>query len=386
MEGGAVKGVSFEEFGGKLEVVELPEPAAGAGDVIVKVRAVGLCRSDWHAWQGHDSDVSEEKLPHVLGHEFAGEIAEVGRGVESLYVGQRVTAPFVCGCGKCFYCEGGNAQVCPDQYQPGFHGPGAFAEYVRVPRAGFNVIPLEDDVEFRDAAALGCRFATAYRALVHRDQAAVCAGEWVVVFGCGGVGLSAVTIAKSVGANVVAVDIRQEALEAATDLGADLGFEPDQLSDRFLDLNGGEGPDVTVDALGNAEVARNAIDMLRPLGRHVQVGLLVGEDADPKIPMGRVIAKELRIIGSHGMSAASYPEMLAKVAAGNLRPAAMVGAEIGMEAIPSAMEAMGTFDGRSGLTVATFLASMNDLAVSGGADWRASSSRVIDPFVGPPCF
>ena len=172
-----------------------------------------MCRSDWHAWQGHELVA----LPHVPGHEYAGTVAAVGRDVTTLHVGDRVTVPFVLGCGRCTYCLQGDAQVCPDQLQPGFTLPGSFAELVAVPRADANVVRLPDEVSYAAAAALGCRFATAYRAVVTHGPLE--AGQWLAVFGCGGVGLSAVMVAVARGARVVAVDVRSDALAAARTSG-----------------------------------------------------------------------------------------------------------------------------------------------------------------------
>ena len=210
-----MKAIYFTEFKGTLSVVDIAIPAPTDAGVVIKVEATGLCRSDWHAWMGHDSDIV---LPHVPGHEFAGVISSVGSLVSKFAVGDRVTVPFVCGCGKCTYCLRGDAQVCPTQTQPGFTGFGSFAEYVAIDNADFNLINIPSEVSFATAAALGCRFATAYRGLIKRAK--LKAGEKVVIYGCGGVGLSAVMIAKAQGAIVYAVDINDGALEVAASLGA----------------------------------------------------------------------------------------------------------------------------------------------------------------------
>lgn len=180
---------------------------------MVDVRATGLCRSDWHAWAGHENLT----LPHVPGHELAGVVESVGAGVTRWTVGDRVTVPFVCGCGRCAWCRSGNAQVCPRQEQPGFTYWGSFAEYVALPAADTNLVALPESVSFAAAASLGCRFATAYRALTGR--AGLSKGEWLTVVGAGGVGLSAVMIGKALGANVIAIDRTPGALAAAEALG-----------------------------------------------------------------------------------------------------------------------------------------------------------------------
>ena len=336
-----MKAAQFSEFGEPLEIVDLPAPDPPDGGAVIEVKAAGLCRSDWHGWQGHDPDITS--LPHVPGHEFSGTVAAVGRGVSGWREGDRITVPFVCGCGRCDQCASGNTQVCPHQYQPGFSGPGAFAEFVAVPEAATNLVSLPDEVDFAAAASLGCRFATAYRGLAHPDQANLQPGERVAVFGCGGVGLSAVMIASSLGAEVIAIDVRDSALDAAASLGAS--------STRRFDELDGLSADITVDALGKSETCLAAIDALNPRGRHVQIGLMVGADASPTLPVSRMIGKELKFIGSHGMGASRYPEMLERIASGHLQPQNLVAARIGLEDLPAAMLGMSRFSGEPGVTV-----------------------------------
>ncbi len=170
-----------------------------------------MCRSDWHAWQGHDGDVV---LPHVPGHELAGTVVGVGASVRSWAVGARVTVPFVCACGACAACAAGEQQVCEQQTQPGFTHWGSFAELVALRHADVNLVALPDGMPAAVAASLGCRFATAYRAIGVHGR--VAPGDAVAVHGCGGVGLSAVMIAAASGARVVAVDPSAGARQAAS--------------------------------------------------------------------------------------------------------------------------------------------------------------------------
>lgn len=325
----------YSEFGGPVEVRTVDDPACPADGVLLAVRATGICRSDWHAWRGHDP----MPLPHIGGHEYAGEIVQVGRQVTGFAVGERVTVPFVCGCGRCEYCRSGNAQVCPNQQQPGFSGPGSFAEYVAVPAADANLVRLPDGVEFAAAAALGCRFATAFRAVtVHGG---VAAGQWVAVHGCGGVGLSAIMIAVALGARVVAVDVSDQALRRAAALGAEhlIDASAADVARAVRSVTDG-GAHVSLDALGSPVTATNSIRSLRPRGRHVQVGLLLGDAAAASLPMGRVLALELEIYGSHGMPAADYPAMLAMVIDGRLRPADLVTRTLGLDGIGGVLAEM----------------------------------------------
>ena len=308
------------------EVREVPDPVAPGGGVVVRVQATGLCRSDWHGWAGHDDDIV---FPHVPGHELAGVIAAVGSGVRRWTVGDRVTVPFVCGCGDCEWCGRGDAQVCPNQEQPGFTHDGSFAELVALHAADTNLVAIPDGVDVTAAAALGCRFATAYRGLVGRAR--LQAGEWVTVIGAGGVGLSAVMIARALGARVVVVDRNPRALAAATDLGADQALLADgtDIPDAVAGLTEG-GSHVSVDAVGGEQTCSDAILSLRRRGRHVQIGLLPAVEGRPRLPMSRVLGWELDVLGSHGMAAADYPGMLALIASGALAPQRLVERTIGL--------------------------------------------------------
>ncbi|PZR55328.1 alcohol dehydrogenase [Xylanimonas oleitrophica] len=323
-----MRAIVFDQFAGPVSVRDVPAPTAPPGAVVVEVRATGLCLSDWHAWAGHDTDIPA--LPHVPGHELAGVVTSVGDGVRRWKAGDRVTAPFVCGCGTCEWCTSGQAQVCPDQTQPGFTHWGSYAEQVVLHAADANLVAIPDGVGFATAASLGCRFATAYRAVVGRAQ--VQRGERVVVIGAGGVGLSAVMVAAARGAQVVAVDRHDGALQTARRAGAAhtvLAGPTTDVPAAVHELTG--GAHVTVDAVGSEQTCADAVLSLRRRGRHVQVGLIPPVEGHPRVPMSRVIAWELDVLGSHGMAAADYPEMLALVAAGALRPQDLVERVVGLE-------------------------------------------------------
>ncbi|MGY1590670.1 zinc-dependent alcohol dehydrogenase family protein [Geodermatophilus sp. SYSU D00708] len=335
-----MRALVFDEFGGPLTVREVPVPDPAPDGVVVRVGASGICRSDWHAWQGHDPDVV---LPHVPGHELAGTVAAVGAGVRRWRVGDRVTVPFVNACGRCPQCAAGDHQVCPHQTQPGFTHPGSLAEYVALEAADVNLVELPADLDDTTAASLGCRYATAFRALV--QVAAVRAGEWVAVHGCGGVGLSAVQIAAAAGARVVAVDVSPPALELAGRLGAEHVVDgTGDVAGAVADLTGG-GAHVSVDALGAAVTCENSVRCLRPRGRHVQVGLLPPAQGRPAVPMDRVIALELQVLGSHGMAAHAYPELLGLIAAGRLDPRRLVTRELALDDAGAALADVGRSPG-----------------------------------------
>ncbi len=334
-----MRAVRFDAFGDPPYVTRVPVPEPPRGGAVIRVKATGLCRSDWHGWMGHDPDIAV--LPHIPGHEFAGVVHAVGDGVQRVHVGDRVVVPFVCGCGACAWCRSGNAQVCPDQWQPGFNGPGSFAEFVSIPNADFNVVQLPAGITFEVAASLGCRFATSYRGIV--DVGAVKPGDSVAVFGGGGVGLAAIMIAASRGAHVIGVDVNREALALAREAGAAVTLDAgvDDVAEAVRAAVPA-GVDVSVDALGSAATASAAVRSLRRQGRHVQIGLLppakIGDHAT--VPMHTVIAREISVMGSHGMAASAFPRMLADIASGALDPGRFITRTIALEEAPAALMAM----------------------------------------------
>ncbi|MBA9045937.1 MULTISPECIES: zinc-dependent alcohol dehydrogenase family protein [Streptomyces] len=342
-----MRAVVFEEFGKPAEVREVPDPAPAEHGVVVRVEATGLCRSDWHGWMGHDTDIV---LPHVPGHELAGVVEAVGTRVTGWRPGDRVTVPFVCACGSCPACAAGDQQVCERQTQPGFSHWGSFADYVALDHADVNLVAIPDGMAYGTAAGLGCRFATAFRAVVQQGRAA--AGQWVAVHGCGGVGLSAVMIAAAAGARVVAVDIAPGALELVRRFGAahclDASTVPDTAA-AVRELTGG-GAHLSLDALGSPATCAASVDSLRRRGRHVQVGLLPSADGTTPVPMARAIALELELLGSHGMAAHTYPGMLELVRSGVLRPDLLVTSAVPLDAAPAALARMGEAPG-AGVTV-----------------------------------
>jgi len=232
----------------------------------------------------------------------------------------------------------------------GFTGPGSFAERVALHAADHNLVTLPETLDFLTAASLGCRFATAYRALTAHGR--VGPGDWVSVYGCGGLGLSAVMIALALGARVVAVDVSPAALALAVDLGAEVAIDarvPDPAA-AVREASGG-GTVVSMDALGSSATAVASVSSLRRRGRHLQVGLLLGADAAPPLPMDLVISRELELYGSHGMAAHEYPGMLDLIRSGALHPEMLVGSVIGLEGVPAALMAMDGPAATPGITV-----------------------------------
>jgi len=206
-------------------------------------------------------------------------------------------------------------------------------------------VRLPEGMDYVTAASLGCRFATSFRALVHQGE--LRGGEWLAVHGCGGVGLSAILIGRALGARIVAVDIDAEKLRLARELGADAAVDSrasDDVPAAIREISGG-GAHVSVDALGIPSTCYNSIMCLRKRGRHVQVGLMLGEHSRPPLPMDAVVARELRIVGSHGMQAHAYPAMLAMIESGRLDPRRLIGERITLDESVDALCSMDSFAG-----------------------------------------
>ena len=297
-----------------LEITDLPEPDCPADGVVLRVLACGVCRSDWHAWTGSDPDIV---MPFVLGHEFCGEVLAAGRDVTRWTVGDRVIAPFILACGTCPSCQAGNQTTCPTQMVPGFTVPGAFAEQIAVPRADVNLAVLPAGMDPALAASLGCRVTTAWHALTGRAD--LRAGEWLAIWGAGGVGLSAMLLGRALGARVVVADVVPEKLDFAQDLGADAAIDarnPDAI-EHIQALTGG-GAHLAIEALGIAETTRNALLSLRKLGRMVQVGMPAGQHTDMKLPMDAVYSGQLALYGTRGMPAHRYPSLLSLIESGQV--------------------------------------------------------------------
>lgn len=346
-----MKALVLEDFKKPLIVREMPDPECTPDGVVLRVEANGVCRSDWHAWQGDWDWVGIEfPLPHVLGHEFTGVVEEVGANVKNFKPGDRVIVPFTIGDGTCPYCQSGHHNICENIHMPGFSSWGGFGRYAHIPKADANLVPLPENISFVEAAGMGCRFMTAFHGVT--DQARVRAGEWVAIHGCGGVGLSAIQIATALGANVIAVDIGEEKLELAKKLGAvaTVNGKTNNAVEAIHEITKG-GAHVSVDALGIKQTCQASISSLRKRGRHLQIGLTTrAEEGMIPIPIDAIVLQEIQIVGSLGMQPSRYPYMLQMVEKGKLNPGSLVTQTISIEEAPRIFSEMSSFQ-NLGVTV-----------------------------------
>ena len=343
-----MRAAAFTDYGEPLEITSVGEPTLTPTGVVIETEACGICRSDWHAWTGDWTWAGMELAPgQILGHEPAGTVVAVGERVQGIREGDHVTVPFYIAEGACPQCRAGRANLCDHGMGLGFHEvlPGAFAERFAVPFADVNVVRLPEGVTSIDMASLGCRFMTAFHALVHRAQTS--AGDWVAIHGCGGVGLSAVHIADAIGANVVAIDLDDETLAIAMGLGASEvvnATDTDDVPGAVEALTGG-GAHVSVDALGIAATCRNSVFSLRRRGTHVQIGLTTeAERGEIALPTDLLVHNECTVVGSKGMPPARYDELFRMVAAGTLDPGAVVTETVALEEASATLAAMTAYE------------------------------------------
>ena len=326
----------IREYRADLSLETVPDPVCAPDGVVLKVLACGICRSDWHGWVGEHGKVKPGDIP---GHEYCGEVVEAGP-LARWRVGDRVIAPFILSCGACPECRSGHSTTCRTPRVPGFGEPGAYAEYVSAPHA-HNLARLPDSLTPALAAGLGCRVTTAYHALTGR--AALQAGEWLAVHGTGGVGLSVLLIGRALGARVVVVDVVPERLDHALALGAEVAIDArsGDVGARIVATTGG-GAHVSVEALGIEATANGSLECLRPLGRHVQVGLPTGHTASMQINMNAVYMKQLAVFGTRGMPSWRYPALLDLIERGVVDVRPIVARQVALSGASAELRA---FDG-----------------------------------------
>ncbi len=345
MGGIFLKALVLEEVK-KVVVKEVPDPIINDDSVLIHVKSNGVCRSDWHFWSGH----VPIQQP-IMGHEFSGIVEEVGKNVKNFKKGDRVVVPFSGSEGTCTMCLKGHTHLCDLRLIPGVAYSGGYGEYVSVPMGDRNVRHLPEEINFRDAAALGCRFMTSYHGVV--DKVKVLPGEWVAVYGCGGIGLSAINVATAIGANVIGVDINDANLEYAKVMGAIYTINSKRTNpvEAIKELTRG-GADVSVDGIGIQETCVNSINSLKPLGRHLQIGS--NKETDVTIPISKMIYNEIQFFTALGMPAHRYDLLLPLVEQGKLTPGKMVNREISLSEVQSAFEGMSTFTNPGTMVVTNF--------------------------------
>lgn len=333
----------------KLTIDTIPVPEVGEGEALVRVVASGVCRSDWHLWNGDWGWLGMELSDNAtLGHEIGGTIVKIGPGVKRVAPGVDVTIPCFLACGTCHYCLQGLQNLCDNGVAPMLlEGAGGWQEYVRIPNADLNCIALPEGVDALTAAALGCRYMTAWRAVADRGN--LRGGEFIVIQGCGGVGLAAIQISAALGGRTIAVDIDDRKLAKAKEAGAIAtvnasGLDPAQVGAAVKQIAGGIGAEIAIDALGGTRTTLAGIFSLRKGGRLVQVGLTGAEDKGTvAIPMDLVTLQECSIIGSVANPPPGYPRLLGLVASGKLNPKTLVSHEIGLEEVQGVLEDMDQF-------------------------------------------
>lgn len=337
-----MKAAVLEAFNEPLVIKQVEYPKLQPDGVILKLEATGVCRSDLHGWSGH---LPVKGLPHILGHEMSGVVEEVGKDIRNFKKGDRVIVPFSQGDGTCPYCQSGHNNICEDMRLVGFHFDGGFAEYIHIPDADFNLLHLPENIDFVTASAMGCRFMTAFHGVVSRGN--ICPGEWVSVYGSGGVGLSAIQIASAAGANVIAVDIADDKLEFAKQMGAvaTVNSKETNAPEAIKEITKG-GANFSIDALGINDTFLNSILSLNKHGRHLQLGMSSNPNGGmTPLPINLILLNELTLVGSVGMPVPEFRQMLQMVERGKIDPGKLVTKQIALDDINEAFEDMTKYSG-----------------------------------------
>jgi alcohol dehydrogenase, propanol-preferring len=340
MKGTGMKAAVMTRHEAPLEIQHLPAPQPGPRDALIRVEACGICRSDWHLWRRDLVHLGlDPALPFVPGHEFGGVVEAVGVEVHHFGVGDRVGVPFHLACGHCEYCLTGRSNLCLAYGIIGVHHSGGYGSESVVPNADVNLVRLPDNVDFITSAALGCRYMTAFHGVAERAR--LRPGEWVAVFGIGGVGIASVQIAAAMGARVLAVSRSEDKLAQARAEGAEATVKAgDNAVAAIKDITGG-GADVTIDALGIPQTVLPAILALKKSGRMVRLGFGGKEEAGMfTIPLDAVTGQEMELIGSWGCPVTSYPRLLSMVSTGTLNPRRLVDRLVPVEEASGVLEAM----------------------------------------------
>ncbi len=310
-----MKCMVLEEFNAPLVLREREIPAPGVGEALLKVGACGICRTDLKLFSGTHPAI--KKLPHVPGHEVAGEVVEVGSSVDKELLGKHAVIYFYLSCGTCHFCRSGREILCGNlKGQIGFSLDGGYAEYVKVPATSLFLI--RSDIPFEQAAIITDAIATPYRALT--SKAKIQPGQTLAVIGAGGLGLHAVQIARVLGARVTALDISEKALAMAREVGAEKTFlvKDDDPGEEILQLSGGEGFDTVMDFVGKPSLQTLGLNLLKVAGKFVAVGYSPTDAF--QVHSMRLVSRELEIYGSRSCGRNDLKETIELVSSGKVKP------------------------------------------------------------------
>lgn len=316
-----------------MKIEEVPKPQVETGDVLVKVAACGCCHTDLH-YMDHGVPTFK-KPPLILGHEISGTVAEVGAGVTNFKVGDRVLAPAVSSCGTCVNCRSGRENICMNMKMPGNDFDGGLAEYFKI--QGKDLFHLPEEIPLQEGCIIADAITTPYHAV--RNRAQVKAGDTVVVFGCGGIGINMVQMAAAVGGSVIAVDLMDDKLELAKKFGAIATINPknvEKVSKEVRKLTGG-GADIAIECIGNPKTMEQAFDCLRIGGRFTVVGY---SEKPMTLNAARVQYREMEVIGSLGCGMVDYPKCIEMVRIGKIQVVPMVTAKFSLDQVNDAYDTL----------------------------------------------
>lgn len=329
-----MKAAVFHEPHKPLSVEEIPTPTPSAGEVLIKVAGCGVCHTDLH-YIDHGVPTFK-KPPLVLGHEVSGTVAGLGAGVAQWKEGARVLLPAVYGCGQCAMCRTGRENICEKMVMFGNNVDGGYAEYMLAPAK--DVIALPDELPLVESAIIADAVTTPYHAVVNRGQ--VKPGDNVVVVGCGGIGLNLVQVASAVGGRVIAIDVVDSKLEWATKLGAQATINAknvERVDKEVRKLTGGGGADIGFEAIGNPVTQAQTFSCVRTGGRFVVVGY---SDKPMTLDAGRVMFREMDIVGSLGCRAVDYPRVLELARQGKIKVKELVTAQFSLDDVNAAFDTL----------------------------------------------
>jgi 6-hydroxycyclohex-1-ene-1-carbonyl-CoA dehydrogenase len=329
-----VRAAIFHGGSKPLTIEAFPDPSPEPGEVLVRVAACGVCHTDLH-YLDHGTPTFRAP-PLILGHEISGTVVALGDGTAGFAPGDRVLLPAVLTCGACTMCRTGRENICERSVMLGNNVHGGYAELVVAPAKDIHRLPPSLPLE--ESAIIADALTTPYHAAVRRAR--VTPGDWVVVLGCGGIGLNLVQVVAMMGGRVIAVDLSDDKLERACALGAEHTLNPDRtsrLDKEVRVLTGGAGADIAMEAIGKASTQEQALGALRTGGRLVLVGY-----SPETLPLnaGRVMFRELEVIGSLGCRPVDYARVIALASRGRLRVAELVTHRFPLDRIADAFDTL----------------------------------------------